>query len=347
MKPLLRLRLLDFRTSIALCFGVILSQHAYAEKTTREIYEQNKGAIVLIIAYDAQGIPASQGSGFYFETNRVASNYHVVDGASRLEFRTVGSERMHKVKSIVAASRTLDLAILEVEQPQTPLVIKSIKQTGVGDKVVAIGSPRGLEGSVSEGIVSALRGDGDIKLLQITTPISPGSSGGPLFSTSGDVIGVTTATLRDSQNLNFAVPASLLLTLRERGHSWEPVVRKGLPTPVKGNTGVQLVSAVSDGKPYGEWSYSLLNNNNRPIRNVKYLLIFWDRRTIQFVHFIPCLTEDMLPPGLAKRFSLSDHALKGLMDREYYPYKVGDGYLTALVGVGIRVLDYEFVTRAH
>jgi len=138
------------------------------------------------------------------------------------------------VRRVVSVSKALDLAILEVDQPQKPVKIAPLDKLGPGDKVVAIGNPRGLEGSVSEGIVSAIRGSGDIKVLQITAPVSPGSSGGPLFSSKGEVIGVTTATLKDSQSLNFAVPASFLLTLRGKGPKWEPVVGKNMPRPQEG-----------------------------------------------------------------------------------------------------------------
>src|SRR5207237_789604 len=120
--------------------------------------------------------------------------------------------------------------------------IVGIEKVAIGDKVVAIGNPRGLEGSVSEGIVSGVRGSADIKILQITAPISPGSSGGPLFTANGEVVGVTTAALRDSQSLNFAVPASLLATLREKGKEWEPVVAKDMPSSETGSAGVRLVS---------------------------------------------------------------------------------------------------------
>ena len=210
------------RFIIAIVIVASRPAEAFADKSTRDIYEQNKGAVVLMLAYDSRGMPSSLGSGFYFETNRIASNFHVVEGASRVVFRVIGSKDMHDIKRVASVSRALDLAILEVEQEQRPVRIASGEKVGVGDKVVAIGNPRGLEGSVSEGIVSAIRGSGDVKILQITAPISPGSSGGPLFSPDGEVIGVTTATLRDSQSLNFAVPAALLSTLRDKGKEWEP-----------------------------------------------------------------------------------------------------------------------------
>ena len=171
---------------------------------------------------------------------------------------------MYEVKRIASVSKALDLAILEVGQAQQPVKIVSIERVGVGDKVVAIGNPRGLEGSVSEGIISAIRGTEGVQVLQITAPISPGSSGGPLFSAAGEVVGVTTATLRDSQSLNFAVPAVLLLTLRDKGREWEPVVGRDMPAPQTGSAGVELVTPHIKGV-YGDVSFSLLNNNKRAI----------------------------------------------------------------------------------
>ena len=135
---------------------------------------------------------------------------------------------------------------------------------GVGDKVVAIGNPRGLEGAVPEGIVGAIRGTAEgVQVLQITAPISPGSSGGPLFSAAGEVVGVTTATLRDSQSLNFAVPAALLLTLRDKGREWEPVVGRDMPAPRR----VVLVDshATYQGRLRRCFLFAL-NNNKRAIQ---------------------------------------------------------------------------------
>jgi S1-C subfamily serine protease len=304
------------------------SRMVSAQSTTREIYDQNKSAVVLLLAYDSSGMPSCIGSGFYFETNKIATNFHVVEGASRIAFRVIGSEDMHEVKRVASVSKALDLAILEVEQEHRPVKIASIEKVGVGDKVVAIGNPRGLEGSVSEGIVSAIRGSEDVKILQITAPISPGSSGGPLFSQMGEVIGVTTATLTDSQSLNFAVPSALLFTLQDKGQNWEPVVAKGMPAPETGNAGVQIVAPHLDYIHY--LNFSLLNNNKRAIRNIAYLLIFReDGRKSPVLNFVSCTEEDIIPPGLAKRFS---HASGLDSDLPYYNIKVE-----------LKVLTYDFV----
>lgn len=330
------------RLSITGFFALFLVTAAFAQPTMRAIYEQNKGAVVLLLAYDSRGMPSALGSGFYFETNKIASNFHVVEGASRIVFRVIGSKEMHEVKRVASVSKALDLAILEVGQAQQPVKIVSIEKVGVGDKVVAIGNPRGLEGSVSEGIISAIRGTGGVQVLQITAPISPGSSGGPLFSAAGEVVGVTTATLRDSQSLNFAVPAALLLTLRDKGREWEPVVGRDMPAPQTGSAGVELVTPHINGV-YGDVSFSLLNNNKRAIQNVSYLLIFRNRQTGEVVHFVTRNAHDFLPPGLAKRYAVTDRTLDGFMLRDEGPYHLGDGYLTAHVDMELRVLTYDFV----
>lgn len=311
---------------IGLLVGM-LSIQTRAEKSTREIYEASKGAVVLLLAYDSRGMPSSLGSGFFFETNRIASNQHVVDGASRVVFRVIGSKDVQEVKRIASVSRALDLAILEVEHGQRPLKIVGIEKLAVGDKVVAIGNPRGLEGSVSEGIVSGVRGSDEIKIIQITAPISPGSSGGPLFTAKGDVVGVTTATLKDSQSLNFAVPASLLLTLREKGKEWEPAGAKALPAHEKGNAGVRLVSP--ELVPGFDWlSYSLLNESTRPIQNVAFLLIIKAKESGDVVHFLPLMKKDVLPPGLARRY-------REVLDPSL------DSFYNA--SIELRILHYDFV----
>lgn len=334
---------MNMRIWIAVLLLLCITNVAAAQFTTREIYDGNKGAVVLLLAYDAQNMPSALGSGFYFEKNKIASNFHVVEGASRVVFRVIGSKEMHEVRRVASVSKALDLAILEVDQPQQPVKIAPLGKMGVGDKVVAIGNPRGLEGSVSEGIVSAIRGSGDVKILQITAPISPGSSGGPLFSIDGDVVGVTTATLRDSQSLNFAVPASLLLTLRGKGAEWEPVVGKDMPSPVRGSAGIDLVSPVFE-NIFGNFQFTLSNSNNRPITNLTYLLIFKLARGGNVVHFVSRKEKDIIPPGLAKRFKFRDKSLEGFMvaGQNTYPYTLGQS-LRDLLSVELRVLTYDFI----
>jgi hypothetical protein len=331
-------------------FALILS-FAHA-KTTREIYAANKDSIVLLIAYDKQGIPNSLGSGFYIAPNRIATNQHVIEGASRIIFRVIGSRKSKEVKRVVSRSASLDMAILEVDAEGKPV---SLSETSpqIGDKVVAIGNPRGLEGSVSEGIISAVRKESDISILQTTTPISPGSSGGPLFSEDGRVIGVTTATLRDSQNLNFAIPVALFKKLEEKGSEWEPVVKDSVTKQKRGSAGVELISPMFDNPINANFEYSLLNTNRRTIKNISYLLIFRSEKGIP-LHFITRTSKDIFPAGLAKRYKItsfndSDNhdKLEGKMVAGQ-PVGIfnGTAYFRHLVKVELRILTFDYPDSA-
>jgi hypothetical protein len=331
------------KSTVLLILLAFLSVNAYAQKNTTEVYRSAKKSVVLIVAYDAMGIPSSLGSGFYFEKNKIATNYHVIERASKIVFKHIGSKSFHTVAKVSSYSKSLDLAILSVEKSGKPLRIRDNSNVDIGEKVIAIGNPRGLEGSVSEGIISATRGEGSLKYFQITTPISPGSSGGPLFDENGNVIGVTTATLKDSQNLNFAMPAKLLLSLKTKGKVWEPTIANKSRLPVtKGSGGIELVLFDFEGV-YGEIQFSLKNKNHSPVKKISYVLIFREKRTREVVHFVLKKESSIIPPGMAKRIRFTEKSLHGFMNRERYPYSLGDGHLTALVDVELRVLTYDFV----
>jgi S1-C subfamily serine protease len=186
-------------------------------KEIRDIYNSAKQSVALILTYDAKGMPLAIGSGFFIEKDKLITNHHVIDGAANTVVRTIKSESQHNIKETVSYSESMDIAILRVDTERTPLPTKSAQDQQIGDKVVAIGNPKGLEGSVSEGIISGLRPVDDFKVYQITAPISPGSSGGPLFDRDGNVIGITTASISDGQNLNFAIPIALVDRLKKSG----------------------------------------------------------------------------------------------------------------------------------
>ncbi|MCK7468474.1 MAG: S1C family serine protease [Desulfosudis oleivorans] len=106
-----------------------------------------------------------------------------------------------------------DIAIIKVEGKDYPNVrIGDANKAQVGEKVYVIGSPQGLENTISEGILSGIREvDRDAKILQMTAAISPGSSGGPVFNSRGEVIGIATFLIAETQNLNFAMPVNLIM----------------------------------------------------------------------------------------------------------------------------------------
>jgi S1-C subfamily serine protease len=250
--------------------------------------------VVLIITYDSENVPLALGSGFFFSPNEIATNFHVIDGASRIVCRVIGEKNSRAVTKVISVSKSLDLAILHVDEQGPTLQIRDGAAPAVGEKVVAIGNPRGLEGSLSEGIISGVRLERDFSLIQITAPISPGSSGGPVLDEDGHVVGVATMTLTESQNLNFAVPATLISTLRTKGEKWEPVVVGSGVKIDHGSAGIRLIEPVFE-DIYGGFDYSLKNENDRPIENLHYILLFRSSSG-EVLHFQIVELKKPIPP---------------------------------------------------
>jgi S1-C subfamily serine protease len=156
---------------------------------------------------------SSLGSGFVVGAGLLATNLHVVAGARDVAVTFASGERT-PVTAVHAYDADHDLAVLRVGRTPPPLTLADAQDMAIGEAVVTIGDPMGLEATVSGGLLSAVRVAGPtFTILQITAPIAPGSSGGPVFNERGEVVGVATATLRQGQNLNFAVPASYLARL--------------------------------------------------------------------------------------------------------------------------------------
>ncbi len=175
-----------------------------------KIYAQSSKGVLLIFVKSADSKTVAQGTGFLVEGGKIITNKHVVgDGTALID---LGGARIPA--SVESTDDLNDIAILTVaaEISAEPLAFAD-KIPPPGSSVFAIGNPRGLEKSISAGVLSAVRNIGKRELLQITTPISAGSSGGPVFDSSGKVIGVTVGSIDDGQNLNFAVPASAVIKL--------------------------------------------------------------------------------------------------------------------------------------
>lgn len=190
--------------------------------TAREIARRVFPSVVMLVAKDKSGRPVSIGSGFFVRGDAIATNRHVIEGASHIQVKIVGRNVSFGIKSIESTDKDNDLALLRIEAPKAQsLLLGDSRRVAVGDTVYVVGNPEGLEGTFSQGIISGLRRSEGQDLLQITAPISHGSSGGPVLNTRGDVIGIAVGIMADGQNLNFAIPVSHLSSLM-RAKAAEP-----------------------------------------------------------------------------------------------------------------------------
>lgn len=216
----------------------------------RQIADKVLRSVVLIVTQDKEGRSIAQGSGFFFlpemtdfdkflltylrkdevarslrnEKILVVTNLHVMKRATQATVKDLRSGTTYKVRSIIGFDIKHDLCVLKLEYDATgaPLAVKPSKSLAVGDEIYAAGNPEGLEGSLSKGIVSAIRQDRD--LIQIDAAISPGSSGGPIVNNRGEVIGIAVASIVAGQNLNFAIPSEFLSNIRL---TWSLSVEEG------------------------------------------------------------------------------------------------------------------------
>jgi len=188
-----------------------------AKPTVAEIV--SRAARSVVVVQTAHGL----GTGFAVMPSVFATNLHVVAGADKILI-SAPSGRSSAVSAVVAVDPTHDLVLLHAKGATDvpPLALGNDAELRPGDGVIALGTPQGLDLSVSTGVVGAVRElNPELTLLQITAPISPGSSGGPLFDEFGRVVGVTTMFSAQGQNLNFAVPAHYVAALVARRN--EPI----------------------------------------------------------------------------------------------------------------------------
>lgn len=196
-------------TSILVIFisNVVFSQDGVTVAKTAFPYT------VSIVMQDQYKKPLSLGSGFIVAPGKIITNVHVVEGASFGDIIEDNTGKVHKIAGYTSIDKKNDLILLSVPSIIRSGIELSDKTPEVGEKVYAIGNPKGLSGTISEGIVSGIRVLENNDLFQITAPISPGSSGGPVLNKSGVVIGVSVASLTSGQNLNFAIPVKYVSRL--------------------------------------------------------------------------------------------------------------------------------------
>jgi S1-C subfamily serine protease len=185
---------------------------AASPPTIQELYRRASPAVVFITQIDAGGSTTSLASGFLVSPNGVVvTNYHVIDpdqGAVHIRVKVPRGDVFTDVRVVYAEQRR-DFAVIAVKATGLPyLPTGDSDKVQVGDQVIAIGNPKGLELTLTEGIVESVRLEpqNGYRFIQHQAPISPGSSGGPLLNMRGEVIGINAFGVRDAQNLNGAIP---------------------------------------------------------------------------------------------------------------------------------------------
>jgi serine protease Do len=198
------------------------SSVAWSQQTTQttlpELVKRVKPTVVAITTYDARDESLMTGSGFFVSHGQVVTNLHVVKGATRAEIKTLdGKGRVYPIKGALAVDEEGDLALLSIDMPleRTRSIEFATALPDEGEPIFVIGNPLKLEGSVSDGIVSAVREVPNTgRIIQITAPISHGNSGSPVFNLQGQVLGVVTIKVSNGQNINLAIAAARVGALK-------------------------------------------------------------------------------------------------------------------------------------
>ena len=324
-------------------------------QSPQQIAKKALASTGLLVMEDTNGQPLSLGSGFFVRNNQVATNLHVIKGASRGYAKLVDQKTKYDIEGITVVDAERDLVILKISVPGAQVIPLGDSNTvQVGSPVYAVGNPRGLEGTFSQGIISSIRKVGTDEIFQLTAPISPGSSGGPVLNTKGRVIGVSVATFRCGQNLNFAIPSNYLKALVGQIGAAKPLsqassaiskrsILDGLGgRSADGVIGDQLMWAfqlhqvlgVLDSVS-GAYSFSFHNQLRDNVRNVYCLVIFYDKLDapidIDVVQY-----QGLIPAGLAKRVTSEvDESVQELTGKPRSK--------SPLTKVEFRVLDFEIV----
>ena len=191
---------------------------ARSDENLPALVKRVKPAVVAIATYDANGEALMTGSGFFLRPGQVVTNLHVIRGASRGEIKTLdGKGKVYPIAGTIDVDEEGDLALLSIDMPAVPARSTELatELPDEGEGIFVIGNPLKLEGSVSDGIVSAVREvPNSYRIIQITAPISHGNSGSPVFNLRGQVLGVVTVKVTNGQNINLAIAAARVGQLR-------------------------------------------------------------------------------------------------------------------------------------
>jgi len=232
------------------------SDTATRELAASEIYEKCSPAVFYIEVFDKDGKAFALGSGFFIDSDGTAvTNYHVIDGAYSARIKRSDNGKTYKVLGIYDYSPITDWAVIKVDGKDFPYLKMDETPLKGGEEIFTIGNPQGLENTISEGLVSNPQRPLDgVPYIQISAPISSGSSGGALLNKHGHVVGITTAGFEEGQNLNLALPISIIKNRKQTTiHPFSALV------------------ATDDGMPFGSINLDVYPEDERALE----LLRMW------------------------------------------------------------------------
>jgi hypothetical protein len=325
------------------------------------IAKQYWNSVVLIVTQDENRQNLAIGSGLILENGRVVTNYHVIEGA-KYAYALSESGAKYSVDGLFSTDEKNDLALLSVPGIPKSTVRLSSEAIQVGQRIYAIGNPEGLSNTISDGIISGKRTLNGASLIQITAPISPGSSGGPIVDDLGQVIGIAMGAITSGQNLNFAIPISFVLPMLSSTTitSLSVPARKEITTSASVTTnianGVRVVDVEYEcneydpGQPCKFRSLSINNALQQSVRKIKVIFILYSAAgmPIDYIEKTLCREEIWnkeskqscylselveIKPGLSKSFHIRYTAL----DKQRVFRKMKGEKLI------IRILDFELV----
>ncbi|MGI9384735.1 MAG: S1 family peptidase, partial [Methyloligellaceae bacterium] len=242
------------------------------------------------------GIPSSTGVGFYFEDNLIATSFHLLRDANAIHIRNIGTGAETKDARIKSYSAEFDVAVLKSGMSASPLKLASGSEGREGDVVVAIGNPGGLPASMSAGTIRGVRAINGSPVYQISAPVSPGSSGGPVFDGDGAVVGITTFSLKNAQSLNLAMPVSVIAPLADKDMAWKRTQLIYTMQPDNKEISSISLSKFSKAGTSTEEEVSLKNNTQEAIENVRFVMVYKDRGGQVFDHRLRQVAGP-IPPG--------------------------------------------------
>ena len=316
-------------------------------QNAKEIAKKCMSSTVSITMKDKYMQPISLGSGFILESGKVVTNLHVIEGARNGNVTIPGNSQSHNIQGYYSIDKINDLAILSVPTiGSNSLELCDDNNQEIGQKIYAIGNPQGLGGTISEGIISAIRESNS--LIQITAPISPGSSGGPVINNEGKVVGVAVSTISSGQNLNFAIPSFKIKALKNKTPNEVKKLNLGEKIVANKTSSSEIdISQAVEITNLTKGSFSIRNLTPYYIGNIKVFIVCLDSKGLPVDYIeLDILNEVsdyklLIKPFLAKKFDMisTNHGSTLSEMVEYYEFGIanwGNGNKYAY-----RILDFE------